>query len=171
MRDSSPPRAPIAGETAAVSEVAEDLHAAIREEHAAGNLGATYAAAGDRAGVPKQHVGDWCNPLSGRTPKAHKIELLGARIALRFHRIRVARLEARLTEQTATRSTHDLRDVALGFQVIAGKYAERVRAALEDDHVDAAEDAALEAAEREVEAQIAASRAARAHRRARGGAR
>lgn len=165
MRDSSPPKAVDPAETAAVEIVATTLHDTLGTLFRSGNKGATYEAVGARCGVPKQHVGEWCQPLSGRSPRLAKIVRMGATIAPSVLRALAARIEAQ------SGRVLDLRDVALGFQVIAGEYAGRVRAALADDHLDTDEDAALEATELEVEAQIAASRAARAQRRARGGAR
>lgn len=162
-RDSSPPQDP--AETAAVVLVAEATHRTLQALYRDGNKGASYSAIGERCAVPKQHVGDWCNPLSGRSLKCSKVARMGPVIGPAVFRAMAADVEAQSGRAL------DLRDVALGFQVIAGEYASRVRAALADDHLDAHEDAELEATELAVEAQIAASRAARAQRRARGGAR
>lgn len=160
-RDTSP--LSDAAETAAAAVAARVLHRTLAALHAGGHGGATYRAIGERVGVPHQHVGEWCQELSGRTPKLTKILRMGARIAPAVLRALAAEIE------TKSGQVLDLRDVALGFQVKAGEYAALVRAALADNHLDADENASLEATELEVEAQIAASRAARAQHRARGG--
>lgn len=162
VRDSAPPSDP--SETAAAALAARVLHRTLAALYAAGHQGATYRAIGERVDAPYQHVGEWCQELSGRSPKLTKVLRMGVKIAPAVLRALAVEVEA----QSGT--VHDLRDVALGFQVKAGEYAACVRAALADDHLDADEDRALEATELEVEAQIAASRAARAQRRARGGA-
>lgn len=161
-RDSSPPRPAHIEESAAIALVATTLHETFREEHAAGNLGATYRAAGERAGLPHQHVGELCNPVSGRTAKLHKPIMMGKRLAARFYRKLASKLEAQV------RGTLDLRDAALGVQESAGKLARCVREALTDEVISDAEDAAIEATLLAAEADIAAVRAARAQHRARG---
>lgn len=164
MTDSSPPGAHDPAETEASDTCARVLHRTLGALHKGGNGGASYRAIGERVGVSYQRVGEWCQPLSGRTPTLQKVLRMGPSIAPAYLRALAAEVEAQ------SGKVLDLRDVALGFQVMAGEYASRVRAALADDHVTPEEDRELEAAELAVEAQVAASRAARAQRRARGGA-
>lgn len=165
MRDSSPPGAHDPAETAASDLVARVLHRTLAGLHQRGNSGASYRAIGERVGVSYQRVGEWCQPLSGRSPNLLKVLRMGPSIAPAVLRALAAEVEAQAGKVL------DLRDVALGFQVMAGEYASRVRAALADDHITPEEDRELEAAELAVEAQVAASRAARAQRRSKGGGR
>lgn len=160
-RDSSPPSDP--AETAAAGLSARVLHRTLAALHASGHVGATYRAIGERVGVPHQHVGEWCQEISGRVPKLTKILRMGARIAPAILRALAAEIE-----ESGGRHV-DLRDAALGVQESAGRLARCVREALADEHITDEEDAALEAVLLTAEADIAAVRAARAQHRARGG--
>lgn len=154
MRDSSPPKAADPAETAAATLAARVLHRTLAALHAAGNGGATYRALGARVDVPHQHVGEWCQDLSGRTPKLTKVLRMGPSIAPAVLRALAAEVEA-----SSPRAV-DLRDAALGVQESAGSLASRVRAALADGHVDAEERQGIEAVLLAAEAEVAAVRAA-----------
>lgn len=161
MRDSSPPATPDPAETAAADLFARVLHRTLTSLHKGGHVGASYRALAERVGSPYQHVGEWCQPLSGRVPKVTKVLRMGVRVAPAVLRALAAELEG-----SGARSV-DLRDAAIGVQESAGRLARAVRDALADGVITDEEDGALEAVLLTAEADIAAVRAARAQHRAR----
>lgn len=150
-------------DAAAVEIIATALHETIRAQHAAGNGGATYRAIAKRLGVPYQHIGDWCSPLSGRVAKIVRLAQLGPILAPAFFRALAAKLEERAGVQ------RDLRDVALGTQERVGDLSRLVRAALRDGVIDADEERSLEAVFAGIEADVSAARAAVAQHRVKRG--
>ena len=162
-RDSSPP--PSTAVAGAQRVIAEVLHTTLTAQHRAGNAGATYEAVARRIGGSKQHVGEACDPLSGRTLSLTKAVLLGATIAPAFLRSLAARIESDAGHRA------DLRDATMAMQESTGSVAKTVRIALADGVVTDAEGADIEAALLAAEADIAATRAALAQHRARRGVR
>lgn len=153
-----------------VRVVAEVTHETIDRAHRAGDKSCTYRGLARGSEVPHQHIHDWTNPLSGRSPRAAVLfEVLGPRRAVQWCERAAAKLRSLLPLDA--HGPCDLRDAALGVQESAGRLAQCVREVLRDDHITDEEDAAIEATLLAAEAHIAAVRAARAQHRARGGAR
>lgn len=161
MRDSSPPGCQVLrdpADTQANELVSSVLHETLGALRAAGNPGASYEAVGQRCGVPKQHVNEWCSPGYERSPKLAKIARMGPTVGPAVLRSLAARLEARAGHR-------DIPDAALGLLESSGVVARCVREALTDGEISDAEERALEASLLGVEAEIAATRAAIARKR------
>lgn len=101
----------------------------------------SYTTVGDRLGVPKQHVGDWCDPLSERRPRVVQLIMLGPRVAPAIFRALAAAVEATVEAAASV----DLRELALGVQTRVGELSKSVNDAWRDRKLSLAEIEDIEA--------------------------
>jgi len=149
---------------------AETLHSTLRAMKLT-DASVSYATVGARVDEPKQHISEWCNPLSERRPKLHQIAMLGPKLAPAIFRNLAAAIEA----AAGTVVTGDLREIALDVQARVGDLARSVNEAWRDRKLTLAEieeiEARCHATNAETSAALATCANARAELRRTGGSR
>ncbi|MDO9020539.1 MAG: hypothetical protein Q8S73_36785 [Deltaproteobacteria bacterium] len=140
----SSPDALSAAKGGAVALCADVLRATLLSLHKA-DAAITYDAIGDRTGAKPQHVGEWCDALSGRTVALYKIAMMGPAVAPAVLRALADAIEAAATSQGKTRPAGELRKVVCDVMARVGELAASVNAGVADGSLDGAEIATIEA--------------------------
>lgn len=147
----------------AVELCAAVLHDTLLAAHRA-DAKITYEEIAGCTGAKPAHVGEWCNPLSGRTVALYRVAMMGARVAPAVLRALADAIEARAKGKGGAA---DLRKIVCDVMARVGELASSVNAGVADGTLDGGEIVAIEAdvhriraALSQIEAGLATARAA-----------
>ena len=162
----SSPDALSAAKGEAVALCADVLRATLHSLHKA-DAAITYPEIGERTGAKPQHVGEWCDALSGRTVALYRVAMMGPDVAPAVLRAVADAIEAGATERKAARGTvADLRKIVCDVMARVGELAASVNAGVADGRLDGAEVVAIEADVHRIRAALSTIEAGLAQARA-----